>query len=494
MLTRSRASLAVLVTMAAAALNLTVTGTSYALTGLPSNGTSYNISSEAGGGLQVAGPGSGSSVKAADWHPDWANEQWTLKDVGNGHWTIGVPGTNNVADRDKSANSVGSWNYVAGADNQQWWLQNVGGESWLVHSAYKGGNDCLHRRADLGVDVQPCNSGDAAQRWHFDAAPGATSGGTVSGGSNAGPSGSRGVHANNHTNEIGVGDVSPGGLSDIVNVIDKIFTAFGNSSKYEGFVNSVLDETDQAANHKYNIVAIYNVPDFYAKNILSGNLQGGPGVNNTPYCKARPINDWSYQVCVFDHGKADFNSTIYPDGSGSQSKAPTFITGPGFVDASCEYGGFLGTVSSYDAYTATFASRQSQPLGGDSMLAAGQTLNKGQHITSPNGHTLDLQNDGNLVEYPDASMTPGTAIHTTGTYGSTQGDHLTMQWDGNLVLYDANNQHALWATATNGNQNAWAQIQDTGDLAIFNSGNNQIWSIGTKGWPLPLMRGDGAAF
>ncbi|MFG2142625.1 hypothetical protein ACGFRG_00260 [Streptomyces sp. NPDC048696] len=282
-----------------------------------------------------------------------------------------MPGTNNVLDRDKSVGSVGSWNYV-GADIQQWTLRNVGGQSWLVHNASNNGNDCLHRRADLGIDVQPCNSGDAAQRWRFDTAPGVTSGGTVNGGGStgsgstgSGPSGSRGVHGNNHTNENGVGDVSPGGLGDIIGAIDKVFAAFSDSSKYEGFVNSALDGADQAANGKYNIVAIYNVPDFRAKNILTPNhLVGGPGVDNVSYCKASPVHDWSYQVSVFDHGTADFEGTIYPDGGSSPDKTPDITQGPGFMNASSSWGGFLGTVSSYDDKTVTFASRQSQILGG----------------------------------------------------------------------------------------------------------------------------------
>lgn len=136
---------------------------------LPTSGADYRISSYAGGALQWGGTNSGSGVGIRDWNQSSAQQVWTIRDEGNGTWSVKVPGTNNAVDRDRSHNTVGAWNYV-GADNQRWWLENTSmgnGRAWLLHSVSDGGL-CLTRGADLAARVTGCNAGDPAQSWNLD--------------------------------------------------------------------------------------------------------------------------------------------------------------------------------------------------------------------------------------------------------------------------------------------------------------------------------------
>lgn len=136
---------------------------------LPASGADYRISSYAGGALQWDSRNNGTNVVIRDWNESSAQQAWTIRDEGNGTWSIKVPGTNNAVDRDKGRNTVGSWNYV-GADNQRWWLENTStgnGRAWLLHSV-SDGNLCLTRGADLNAKVTACNAGDPAQSWNLD--------------------------------------------------------------------------------------------------------------------------------------------------------------------------------------------------------------------------------------------------------------------------------------------------------------------------------------
>ncbi|MEU3567347.1 basic secretory protein-like protein [Kitasatospora sp. NPDC036755] len=142
---------------------------------LPASGADYRISSYAGGALQWDSRTSGSTVVVRDWNQASAQQVWTIRDEGNGNWSVKVPGTNNAADRDRGRNTVGAWNYV-NADNQKWWLQNTSmgnGRAWLLHSV-SDDNLCLSRGADLTAKVAACNAGDPAQSWNLDRDGGTT--------------------------------------------------------------------------------------------------------------------------------------------------------------------------------------------------------------------------------------------------------------------------------------------------------------------------------
>ncbi|MFD8983381.1 bulb-type lectin domain-containing protein [Streptomyces sp. NPDC059564] len=255
--------------------------------------------------------------------------------------------------------------------------------------------------------------------------------------------------------------------------IDKVFEAFRSDGQYTSFVNSMLNQVDQDTNYKYNIVVVYLENDFGAANINTGNLQGGPGVNNTPFFRSGSVNGYAYGVYIFDHGTADFRGTL------------AFKPGASFTASSSANGGIHGNATPVgpDRWGSwkdqlRFDSRNSNHAGGNSMLASGQTLSKGQQIVSSSGHTLVMQEDGNLVEYADRGR--GQVLHASNTVG--RGDHLTMQWDGNLVLYTSNN-NPLWSTGTQNSPNAWAQIQDDGNLVLHKADSSVLWAVNPNGWP-----------
>ncbi|MDK9495484.1 RICIN domain-containing protein [Streptomyces katrae] len=291
---------------------------------------------------------------------------------------------------------------------------------------------------------------------------------------------------NGTISQIGTGVRNPhsgGGdvLSAVTWGIDKIFEAFQNNDRYKSFVNEMLNQVDQDTNYKYNIVVVYLEHDFGAKNVLTGNLQGGPGINNTPLFRSGTVNGYSYGVYIFDRGTADFQGTL------------AWMSGPSFTASTSSNGGIHGNATPVGPSIfgpmrgqLQFTSRSSPHMGGNSMLSSGQTLSKGQQLVSSNGHTLAMQDDGNLVEYADAART--RVLHASNTVG--RGDHLTMQWDGNLVLSTANNT-PLWSTGTNNNQNAWVQIQDDGNLVLHRSDNSVLWAITPNGWPQTNDAGGG---
>ncbi len=75
---------------------------------------------------------------------------------------------------------------------------------------------------------------------------------------------------------------------------------------------------------------------------------------------------------------------------------------------------------------------------------AGQTLLSGQRLVSSNGmYTLNMQSDGNLVEY-----TAGRPLWATGTQGGA-GNRAVMQTDGNLVVYSSTGV-ARWSSGSGG--------------------------------------------
>jgi hypothetical protein len=101
-------------------------------------------------------------------------------------------------------------------------------------------------------------------------------------------------------------------------------------------------------------------------------------------------------------------------------------------------------------------------------------------LRSPNGHSLVLQQDGNVVLYNSKRV----AIWSTNTKGY-EPVQFTMKTDGNLVLYATNGQ--VWASNTSANPGAFLAIQDDGNLVTNRSGSqtgtllNALWASGTAG-------------
>ena len=117
------------------------------------------------------------------------------------------------------------------------------------------------------------------------------------------------------------------------------------------------------------------------------------------------------------------------------------------------------------------------PVGGGggcgSTLTANEELISGAELCSPDGsYTLDMQTDGNLVEY-NAS---GQALWATDTSGHSGAD-LVMQTDGNLVVYSSSGQ-AVWASGTYGigGGTTYLSIQNDSNVVLYDS-SGAVWAV-----------------
>jgi hypothetical protein len=53
-----------------------------------------------------------------------------------------------------------------------------------------------------------------------------------------------------------------------------------------------------------------------------------------------------------------------------------------------------------------------------------------------------------------------------------------MQGDGNLVVYTSGGQ-PIWSSGTAGNEGAYLSVQGDGNVVIYSSGGGALWSTGT---------------
>ncbi len=110
-----------------------------------------------------------------------------------------------------------------------------------------------------------------------------------------------------------------------------------------------------------------------------------------------------------------------------------------------------------------------------SAVRSGTTFSQGQWIESPNGEfTVNMQSDGNLVEYQE-----GTAIWATGTSGAVT---TVMQTDCNLVIYKSSGvgqpAAALYTTGTGGDPtgNCSFAVAADGTLSVTTSEGTIRWA------------------
>jgi hypothetical protein len=109
------------------------------------------------------------------------------------------------------------------------------------------------------------------------------------------------------------------------------------------------------------------------------------------------------------------------------------------------------------------------------VLGPGGQLTPGQDITSPNnGYKLLLQNDGNLVLY---RLIDNHALWATGTNGQNVVNAL-MQNDGNFVLYLGNGS-PCWASNTEGKPGSFLTLQNDGNVVIYWP-NCPVWATNTS--------------
>ncbi|MFF2147489.1 hypothetical protein [Kitasatospora sp. NPDC058190] len=129
------------------------------------------------------------------------------------------------------------------------------------------------------------------------------------------------------------------------------------------------------------------------------------------------------------------------------------------------------------ALSSTTAEAVSNPPGGGGAyrgfsLSKGDTLYPGDYIQRLNGDgthylILEMQPDGNLVEYVSQDNTgggPWKACWATGTNNSGA-DHAAYQQDGNFVVYTPGNFPA-WASNTQGGAGSTVDINGTGQIFV----------------------------
>jgi hypothetical protein len=111
------------------------------------------------------------------------------------------------------------------------------------------------------------------------------------------------------------------------------------------------------------------------------------------------------------------------------------------------------------------------PGGQQRVLKPGQSLGRGQALTSCNGNwTLTLQSDGMLVErYVDGSI--ATSFYTPGATTAT------MQTNGDFVVKDANG-NILTDSGTSSSSGAYLILQDDGFINIYNPLGNPGGGVG----------------
>lgn len=108
----------------------------------------------------------------------------------------------------------------------------------------------------------------------------------------------------------------------------------------------------------------------------------------------------------------------------------------------------------------------------DSRLDAGQRLNPGWQIQSPDRSSrMVMQTDGNLVVYRG-----GTALWASDT--KIPDSEAEMQGDGNLVVYSPGHL-ARWASATS-RANSALVAQDDGNVVLYAPGGISVWSTQTN--------------
>ena len=104
-------------------------------------------------------------------------------------------------------------------------------------------------------------------------------------------------------------------------------------------------------------------------------------------------------------------------------------------------------------------------------------LYPGQMIESPNRlYQLDMQNDGNLVEY----YYPNIVKWATETNQfQNVGYDVAQQGDGNMVIYGAGGV-SVWQSGSGGHSSAdyALKVANTGEVAIYSPSGTKIWSNG----------------
>jgi Ricin-type beta-trefoil lectin domain len=161
------------------------------------------------------------------------------------------------------------------------------------------------------------------------------------------------------------------------------------------------------------------------------------------------------------------------------------------------------------ALGATLSSRASADGGPSSTLFENQALFPGQGLVADTcTWHLDMQTDGNLVEYwatpagsgstespatavwsSQEAFTPGFNILSSPTTGLVAGSLAMLQTDGNFVWYTGPSLDPIWATGTNKGVADQLRMQDDGTVVVLNSSDLAVLWAEDPGRSSPVLSG-----
>lgn len=104
----------------------------------------------------------------------------------------------------------------------------------------------------------------------------------------------------------------------------------------------------------------------------------------------------------------------------------------------------------------------------------------GNYIKSSDGsYWLTQRSDGNLVIYDGTTVPPSISWNASTTSANATTTFTVLQpTDGNMVTYPfigARPTDALWFTATSGNVNDTAVMQNDGNFVIYSKEGKAVW-------------------
>jgi Ricin-type beta-trefoil lectin domain-like len=401
----------------------------------------------------------GGKIAIWDYAAGAPEQQWILKAVGGGKYTIQVKASNKALDLNASNNVNGGgltlWD-LHGGTNQQWIFTATGSGLYKIQSAFSP-----YRVVDVeGVAVN--TNGAKIHLWDF----------------------LNGVNQLWKIEPVVTVVVPPpppppappteeaGGQQDYWRWCGKCQTIFHGGGSIAG---DIFGKCPTGGGHLVG-----------TRNYILSHGVGTAGQSNWRWCdKCSGLfyNGYpTHGVCPTGGEHNGTNSWNYHlNSAGGQSNFrwcnKCYSMHFGGIKGVCPAGGEHSTVGSGD-YSIPFTDPPVIVVPATKeyieRISVGQQLNPGDVLKAANGtHVLVYQTDGNLVVYRN-----GVAVWHSHTNGQSAG-LVPMQGDGNLVIYNAAHQ-AIWATGTNTCQASFLAMQDDGNLVLYTASGKAVWATGTN--------------
>ena len=213
---------------------------------------------------------------------------------------------------------------------------------------------------------------------------------------------------------------------------------------------------------------------FYTYGQEFGTLTAIPAVGDAAVFNYDGYGDAEHVAIVTEVGTNGTVTTVSGDWNGQPGTEAQFASTSSVVLNTPAYGDVVGTSPpEMGMYLSAFVAPVGVhvvPVVGESLLAAGQALGSGSQLTSPSGrYRLNLQSDGNLVEYGG-----GRPLWQTATQGHP-GDRAVMQSDGNLVVYSSSGA-PLWNSGSGGHSGIFTfGLGDDASLVVYGR-SGTLWA------------------